>query len=71
MQVDEILAISEIFVFMGVSKIRLTGGEPLVRKDAKLIMEGLSKLPVKLTITTNGVRRKNSWILSRTRGSAR
>ena len=56
MQADEILAISEIFVSMGVNKIRLTGGEPLVRKDAKAIMEGLSKLPVKLTITTNGVR---------------
>ena len=56
MQVDEILAISEIFVSMGVNKIRLTGGEPLVRKDARQIMEGLSKLPVKLTITTNGVR---------------
>ncbi len=34
MQVDEIYAIAKIFVENGVDKIRLTGGEPLVRKDA-------------------------------------
>ncbi len=41
---------------LGVNKIRLTGGEPLVRKDAGEIIRSLSKLPVKLTITTNGSR---------------
>ncbi|HZI52604.1 MAG TPA: radical SAM protein, partial [Chitinophagaceae bacterium] len=51
MQADEILAISKIFVSLGVNKIRLTGGEPLVRKDAGSIMLSLSKLPVKLTLT--------------------
>lgn len=56
MQSDEILAISKIFVSLGVNKIRLTGGEPLVRKDAGSIMLSLSKLPVKLTLTTNGSR---------------
>jgi GTP 3',8-cyclase len=56
MQADEILAISKIFVSLGVNKIRLTGGEPLVRKDAGSIMLSLSRLPVKLTLTTNGSR---------------
>lgn len=56
MQVDEIEAIAKIFVAQGVKKIRLTGGEPLVRKDAAEIIERLSKLDVKLTITTNGTR---------------
>ena len=56
MQPDEIYALAKIFVEQGVNKIRLTGGEPLVRKDAAEIMMSLSKLPVKLTLTTNGTR---------------
>ncbi len=56
MQADEIESISKIFVANGVRKIRLTGGEPLVRKDAADIIRRLSALPVKLTLTTNGTR---------------
>ncbi len=56
MQPEEIEAIAKIFVAQGVNKIRLTGGEPLVRKDAADIIMRLSKLPVNLTITTNGTR---------------
>jgi cyclic pyranopterin phosphate synthase len=56
MQVEEIEAIAKIFVQQGVKKIRLTGGEPLVRKDAANIILRLSKLPVNLTLTTNATR---------------
>ena len=56
MQVDEIESLAKTFVSLGVNKIRLTGGEPLVRKDAADIILSLSKLPVKLTLTTNGSR---------------
>lgn len=56
MQPDEIETLAKIFVQQGVNKIRLTGGEPLVRKDADKIILALSKLPVTLTLTTNGVR---------------
>ena len=56
MQKDEIETLAKIFVSLGVNKIRLTGGEPLVRKDAAEIITTLSRLPVKLTITTNGSR---------------
>ncbi|PWS29965.1 GTP 3',8-cyclase MoaA [Pedobacter paludis] len=56
MQTDEIIRLAEIFVAQGVKKIRLTGGEPLVRKDAAKIIEALGKLPVELNITTNGTR---------------
>ena len=56
MQADEIETLAKIFVAQGVNKIRLTGGEPLVRKDAGEIIRSISKLPVKLTITTNGTR---------------
>jgi len=56
MQADEIESIARIFVSQGIKKIRLTGGEPLVRKDAADIIQRLSRLPVNLTITTNGTR---------------
>lgn len=55
MTCEEIYTIAKEFVAHGVTKIRLTGGEPLVRKDASLIMEKLALLPVELAITTNGV----------------
>src|SRR4051812_27989242 len=56
MQADEIDAIAGTFVKLGVNKIRLTGGEPLVRKDADKIIHSLAKFPVALTLTTNGTR---------------
>jgi len=56
MQPDEVEALAKIFVANGVNKIRLTGGEPLVRKDAADIILRLAKLPVKLTMTTNATR---------------
>lgn len=55
MQVEEIGNIAKMFVELGVKKIRLTGGEPLLRKDAKEIIQKLSKLPVELTVSTNAV----------------
>lgn len=56
MQANEIDEITRIFVSLGVKKIRLTGGEPLVRKDAAKIIELISAYPVELTLTTNGTR---------------
>lgn len=55
MSAEEIEIMARIFVDHGVRKIRLTGGEPLVRKEAADIIERLSALPVELTITTNAV----------------
>lgn len=55
MSADEIVEIAAVFIKAGVKKIRLTGGEPLVRKDAKFIIERLAAFPVELAITTNGV----------------
>lgn len=56
MQTEEISRLAKIFVAQGVKKIRLTGGEPLVRKDAAEIILALGQLPVELVITTNGTR---------------
>lgn len=55
MSSDEIFAISKTFVDLGVNKIRLTGGEPLLRKDFGEIILKLSLLPIKIGITTNGL----------------
>ena len=55
MTFEEIYDIAKIFVDHGVTKIRLTGGEPFVRKDVGVVLEKLAKLPVELGITTNAV----------------
>ncbi|MDU8885068.1 GTP 3',8-cyclase MoaA [Yeosuana sp. MJ-SS3] len=55
MTYDEVYTLAKIFVNHGVTKIRLTGGEPLVRKDADVILKKLATLPVELSITTNAV----------------
>lgn len=54
MSADELLNIAKTFVSLGVKKIRLTGGEPLLRKDAREIISRLSNLPIELAITSNG-----------------
>lgn len=55
MRTEEVIAIAKIFVSLGVKKIRLTGGEPLVRNDAKAVIEQLAALPIELAISTNGI----------------
>ena len=55
MTYDEVFEIAKTFVDHGVTKIRLTGGEPLVRRDADVILKKLATLPVELSITSNAV----------------
>ena len=55
MNFDEIYTIAKTFVKHGVTKIRLTGGEPLVRKDVAIVLKKLATLPVELSMTTNAV----------------
>jgi cyclic pyranopterin phosphate synthase len=51
---EEIARVARIFVDGGVRKIRITGGEPLVRRDLERLIEQLAALDVDLTLTTNG-----------------
>jgi GTP 3',8-cyclase len=51
---EEIARLARVFAGLGVKKIRLTGGEPLVRKQLPRLVAMLSELPVELTLTTNG-----------------
>ena len=55
MTADEIHAIAQTFVNNGVDKIRLTGGEPLLRKDFPEIIAQLASLKTEISITTNGI----------------
>ncbi len=52
---EEITRVARAFVDAGVNKIRLTGGEPLMRRHIERLVEMLARLPVDLTLTTNGV----------------
>ncbi|MEO5659298.1 MAG: GTP 3',8-cyclase MoaA [Polaromonas sp.] len=57
---EEIVRLANLFVAHGVEKIRLTGGEPLLRKNLEVLIEKLAKLqtpagrPLDITLTTNG-----------------
>jgi cyclic pyranopterin phosphate synthase len=54
---DEVIRLARLFVEEGVTKIRLTGGEPLLRRDIEAIAEAIGPLPglETLAITTNGL----------------
>jgi len=56
MSLEECLQLANVFVSLGVNKLRITGGEPLVRKNAMWLIERLGALPGldNLVITTNG-----------------
>ena len=57
---EEITRLAKVFVSHGVRKIRLTGGEPLLRKNLEILVEQLANIqtpdgtPLDLTLTTNG-----------------
>ncbi len=51
---EEIARLAGAFVANGVQKIRITGGEPLVRRHVERLVELLAPLDVDLTLTTNG-----------------
>jgi cyclic pyranopterin phosphate synthase len=57
---EEITRLANVFVAHGVRKIRLTGGEPLLRKNLEILVDQLANIqtpdgtPLDLTLTTNG-----------------
>ena len=58
---EEIERLAKLFIRLGVQKIRLTGGEPLLRRGIEQLIEKLAKLhttadkPIEIALTTNGV----------------
>lgn len=55
MTAEEVFDIVRQLVEMGIRKVRFTGGEPLVRKDAADIFRKIAQLPIELALSTNGM----------------
>lgn len=57
LSLEELRDVAAAFVALGVNKIRLTGGEPLIRQDILTLVSSLSELPglEELTMTSNGI----------------
>lgn len=53
---EEIIRLTEIFVSLGINKLRVTGGEPMVRRDVEELIGPLAQIPgvEDLAMTTNG-----------------
>ena len=63
---EEITRLARAAIGLGVAKIRLTGGEPLLRRDVEVLVAMLAELPglADLTLTTNGsllAARRRPW----------
>jgi len=73
MTVEEIVRIAIIAVSLGIARVKLTGGEPLMRKDLPEIISGICALPGlrDLSLTTNGLMLNNMARLLRERGLKR
>ncbi|MEM3578827.1 MAG: GTP 3',8-cyclase MoaA [Candidatus Bathyarchaeia archaeon] len=56
MTAEEVVRIAKIAVSLGILRIKLTGGEPLLRKDILQIVKGIASIPglEELSMTTNG-----------------
>lgn len=65
---EEILRLARCLVGLGVQKIRLTGGEPLLRRNLPRLVEMLKRLHVELALTTNGSRLRELASALRTAG---
>jgi len=57
MTVEEIVRIAKVAVTLGIARIKLTGGEPLMRSDLPEIVQGIASIPglKDLSLTTNGL----------------
>ncbi len=57
MSVEEIVRMTKVGVDLGIARIKLTGGEPLMRKDLPEIVSGIAAIPSlrDLSLTTNGL----------------
>lgn len=61
MSQEELFAITEKFISLGIKKIRLTGGEPLLKKNFSEILAKLASYDVELAITTNAILLDRFW----------
>lgn len=73
LSLEEIDRIASIFISLGVEKIRITGGEPLVRKNIDSLFSSLSKNKglKELTLTTNASQLKKKALMLKSSGVKR
>ncbi len=57
MSIEEIVRIARVAISLGITRIKLTGGEPLMRQDATEVVKGIAEIPGlrDLSMTTNGL----------------
>lgn len=57
MSAEEIVHVAKVAVKLGISKVKITGGEPLMRKDITEVVRGIAAIPglSELSMTTNGI----------------
>ena len=56
MTIEEYIAVAKVFKNLGISKIRITGGEPLVKKGVVDLISGFKEVGIEeITMTTNGI----------------
>src|SRR5512136_2112431 len=57
MSIEEIVRIARVAISLGITRIKLTGGEPLMRQDAIDVVKGIADIPGlrDLSMTTNGL----------------
>ena len=70
---EEIVTLGRLFVSLGITKIRVTGGEPMVRRDVDGLIAALSRLPglEDLALTTNGFNLREKAALLKANGLKR
>jgi cyclic pyranopterin phosphate synthase len=61
MSQEELFAIVDEFIHMGIKKVRLTGGEPMLKKNFAEILKHFSNLKLDLAITTNAILLDQYW----------
>lgn len=73
LSLEELYAVARAFVELGVAKIRVTGGEPLVRNGALALLENLGRTPglQTLALTTNGSQLQQSAVRLKAAGVQR
>lgn len=53
---EEVATIVEVFATLGIERVRLTGGEPMVRRGLVDLVARLAEIPIDTALTTNGAR---------------
>ena len=73
LSLEEIERVIKVFTELGVKKVRITGGEPLVRKDIDKLFKSIGRIDAldEITLTTNGSQLKSKSMMLKKAGVKR